>query len=74
METDSGKDLDSDSKHNGYIVLCRSCSHCTDSDSDPNFLFLHQTGIRVESVPEFVSGNADEALGHGYAILPKHER
>ena len=32
-ETDSGTDSDSDSKPNGYIVLCRTCSDCTDSDS-----------------------------------------
>ena len=30
METDSGTDLDSDSKPNGYIALCRTRSYCTD--------------------------------------------
>ena len=30
--TDSGTDSDSDSKPDNYIVLCRTCSHCTDSD------------------------------------------
>ena len=40
-ETDSG----SGSKPHGYIVLCRTCSHYTDSDSDPYSLFLHRTGI-----------------------------
>ena len=40
-ETDSGTDSDSDC----YIVLCRTCSHCTDSDLDPYFLFLYRTGI-----------------------------
>ena len=28
------------------IVLCRTCSHCTDSDLDPYSLFLCRTGIR----------------------------
>ena len=27
----SGTDSDSDFKADGYIVLCRNCSHCTDS-------------------------------------------
>ena len=31
----------------GYIVVCRTCSHCTDVDSDPYSLFLCRTGIRV---------------------------
>ena len=34
--TDSGTSSDSDYKPHGYIVLCRTCSHCTDSDSDSN--------------------------------------
>ena len=28
-------DTDSALKHDGYMVLYRNCSHCTDSDSDP---------------------------------------
>ena len=40
-------DSNSDSKLDGYIVLCRTCSHCTDSDSDPYSLFVYRTGIRV---------------------------
>ena len=43
--TDSGMDLDSDSKPDGYIVLSRTCSYYT--DSDPYSRFLHGTGIRV---------------------------
>ena len=39
--------MDSDSKPNGYIILCRTCSHCTDFDSDPYLLFLYRTGVRV---------------------------
>ena len=31
---DLDSDSDSDSKLDGYIVLYRNCSHCTDSDSD----------------------------------------
>ena len=46
-DTDSGTDSDSDSKPNGYIVLCRTCSGCIDSDSDRYSLFLYRTGIRV---------------------------
>ena len=44
-ETDYG--TDSDSKPDGYFVLCRICSHCTDFDSDPCSLFLCRTGIRI---------------------------
>ena len=40
-------DSDSDSKPKGYIVLCRTYSHFTDSNSDPYSLFLYRTGIRV---------------------------
>ena len=40
-------DLDSDSKHDGYIVICRTCSHSTGLHSDPYSLFLCRTGIRV---------------------------
>ena len=32
---------DSDSKPNGYSLPCRTCSHCTDSDADPYYLFLY---------------------------------
>ena len=45
LDMDSG--TDSVCNFNGYIVLCRTCSHCTDSDWDPYFLFLCRTGIRV---------------------------
>ena len=37
-ETNSGTDSDSDSKLHGYTALYtynKTCSHCTDSDSDP---------------------------------------
>ena len=37
-ETDSG--TDSDSESNGYIVLCRTCSHCTDLYSDPIWTYI----------------------------------
>ena len=43
METDSC--TDSDSKTDGYIVLCRTCSPCTNSDTYSSFLY--RTGIRV---------------------------
>ena len=36
LNTESGTNWDSDSKPDGYIVLCRTCSHCTGSDSDPS--------------------------------------
>ena len=45
LETDSGTDLDSDSKPNGYIVLCRTF-HTAHGDS-PYSLFLCRTGIQV---------------------------
>ena len=34
-DTDSGSDSDLDSKSDGYIVICRIWSHCTDLYSDP---------------------------------------
>ena len=43
--TRSGTDSNSDSKPDGYIVLCRICSHCT--DSDPYSLFPYRTGIWI---------------------------
>ena len=38
-------DSGTDSLSNSNIVLCRTCSHCTDSDSDPYSLFLCGTEI-----------------------------
>ena len=32
----TGTDSDSDSESDGYIVLCRTCSHCTDYNLDPS--------------------------------------
>ena len=61
--TDSGADSDSDSKLDGYIVLCRTRSHCTDSDSDPYSLFLYRQESESESVPESIFGNINEPLG-----------
>ena len=45
MEMDLSVNLDSDFKLDGYIVLCRTCPHCTDSDLDPYTLFLYRTGV-----------------------------
>ena len=59
-ETDSGTDSDSDYEPGGYIVLCKTCSHRTDSDSDP--YFCTGQGCELESVPESDSGNVNEAL------------
>ena len=42
-------DSDSDSKPNGYIVPCRRCSHCTDSDSDHYSVFLFKSAPTAES-------------------------
>ena len=47
LDSDSDSESHSDSKPYGYIVLCKTCFHCTDSDSDPYFLFLYRTGIVV---------------------------
>ena len=44
-ETDSATDSGLVLKPDGYIVLCITCSHFTDSDSDPYSLFLCRTGI-----------------------------
>ena len=46
-ETDSGTHPDSDSNPDGYIVTCRTCLHCTDSESDSYSPFLYRTGIQV---------------------------
>ena len=49
-DTDSGTDSDSDSKPDGYMVRCKICSHCTDSnsdsylDSDPQLLLYQILG------------------------------
>ena len=43
----------------GCIVLCRSCSHCTDSDLDPYSLGQESES---ESVSESVSVNVNEPL------------
>ena len=50
-ETDSGTDSDLDSKPSGYIVLCRTCSHCTDSDLDPYSLFLQDWNLSPSPYP-----------------------
>ena len=55
-ETDSGTHSDSDCKPNGYIVLCRTSSHCTNSDS----YFYFCVGQESKSVPESISGNVNE--------------
>ena len=60
--TNLGTDSDSDSKPDGYIVLCRIYSQCTDSDLDPN---LSRTGFlefESESVPQSLSANVNEPL------------
>ena len=44
-DSDLDTDLDLESKPNAYIVLCRTCSHCTDLNSDTYSLFLYRTGI-----------------------------
>ena len=54
-ETDSG--TDSDSKPDSYIVLCRTCSHFTDSESDPYSYFCTGQEAVSESVPKSVFGN-----------------
>ena len=56
METDS----DSDSKPDGYIVLCRTFSHCTDPDHYSYFCLGQES--KFESVSESVSGNVNEPL------------
>ena len=52
-ETDS--DSDSDSKLNGYIVLYRICSHCTDSDFDSPRYFCVELEFESKSVPQSLS-------------------
>ena len=59
-ETDSGTDSDSDSKPYSYIILCKTWSHC--SDSEPYSLSLLGTGIRVPVSTRVVSGNVNEPL------------
>ena len=50
---DSVTDSDSDSKSHSYIVLYRTCSHCTDSDSDPQSILYPFLGLI--SVPKLRS-------------------
>ena len=67
-ETGSGTDLDS--KLNGYIALCKTCSYCTDSDSDPYSIEILKhtictvSGRESESVSlsECVSSNVNERI------------
>ena len=62
-------DTDLDSKPDGYIVLCRTCSHCTDSDSNPTSYFCVGQESESEFVPEFIYGNENESL---HAPKPHH--
>ena len=43
--SDSDMGTDSDSESYGYIVLCRTSYHCTESNLKPYSLFLHSTRI-----------------------------
>ena len=49
LDSNMGTDLGSDSKPDGCIALCRTCSHCTDSDSGQK--------SESESIPISESGN-----------------
>ena len=63
VQMDSGKTSDLDSKPDVYIVLCRTCLHCTDSDSDPCSLSLYRgigQELESESVSQSVSDNVNE--------------
>ena len=59
-QTDSGTDSDLDSKPDGYIVLYRTCSHCTESDLVAYSLFLHRAGIRVRVCTWFCLQHVNE--------------
>ena len=48
---------DSESKPDGYIVLCRKCAHYTGSDLEPYSLFLRSTESESISVPVSESDN-----------------
>ena len=65
-ETDSGTDSGLDSKLNGYIALCRTCSLCTDSDLDPYFCIGQES--EFVSISESVCGNINEP--HRLVFLP----
>ena len=71
-DTDSNTDSDSDSKPDGYIVLNRNCSHCTDSDSDsdlePNHLLYPFFG------QIFVLGSGSKSLSSRAGIAQSVER
>ena len=69
-------DSDTDSKHDGYIVLCRTCSHGRDLDLDPYFCVGQESESESESVPESVSGNVNEPY-HSHqtsAVMPSVDR
>ena len=73
-ETDSGTDSDLDSKPDGYIVLCRTCSHCTDSDSDLYFYFCIGQESRSKSVFDSVSDNVNEPFNNFNGTSDNNDR
>ena len=59
-ETDSGTDLDSDSKPNGYIVQCRTFNIVQTRTQIPTPYFCTGQESESKSVPESVSDNVNE--------------
>ena len=60
-DSDTGMDSDSDSKPNGNIALCRTCSHCTDSALWRGTL-VEARGTLVETLtPYFCMGQESES-------------
>ena len=65
-ETDSGTDSDSDSKPNGYIVLCKTFHIAQTLTWIPTrYSYIGQES-ESESVPESVPDNVNEPLGSVY--------
>ena len=61
-ETDSGTDSDSDSKPNCYVVLFRTCWHCTDSAQSLLPISSTVQESESESILESVSSCLNEPV------------
>ena len=67
-DTDGGTKVNSDFKPDGYIVPCKTCLHCTDTDLDPSpdsdpqsllpilGMYISVPGLRSESVSGNITG------------------
>ena len=71
---ESKSDPESDSKPNRYIVLCRTCSHCTDLDSYPCPYFCTGKESESESLPGSMDGNVNEPLQCSHLVCSQNQK